>query len=116
MGQQFQSLSRKISMLRLALLATLALAAATAAEDCMSDAGQKCMSKCEIDAATGSTGKFDYMFEEGGDPCFLHDGEGMCVYAEDDTILIGKCDTDAAGCNAGGACDRQDLTGTGSGY
>merc|ERR1719336_2739826 len=87
-----------------------------AEEPCYSDAGQKCMSKCELDAATGSTGKFDYMFEEGGDPCFLHDGEGMCVYAEDDTILIGKCDPDAAGCNAGGACDRQDLTGTGSGY
>ena len=38
------------------------------------------------------------------------------MYADDGTFLMGECDPDAAGCNAGGACDRQDLTGTGSGY
>ena len=58
------------------------------------------------------------MFEEGGNPCFEHAGEGMCVYSVGElygstcneqgcTLWTGACDLNAAGCNTGGACSRQ---------
>ena len=50
------------------------------------------------------------MFAEGGDPCFEHNGEGMCVYSVGNlygstcneqgcTLWTGACDLNAAGCN-----------------
>ena len=61
------------------------------------------------------------MFEEGGNPCFEHAGEGMCVYSVGElygstcneqgcTLWTGACDLNAAGCNIGGSdCNnRQD--------
>ena len=47
-SQQFQSLCGKLSMLRFTLFVTLAIAAAATAEDCVTDEGQRCMSKCEV--------------------------------------------------------------------
>ena len=35
------------------------------------------------------------MFQENGDPCVEHNGEGMCIYAldvEEGTISTGACD------------------------
>ena len=73
-----------------------------------------------MDEATGFPGRFDYMFAEGGDPCFEHNGNGMCVYAVGElygsscneqgcTLWTGACDLNAAECMAGGAsCDRQE--------
>ena len=59
----------------------------------------------QVDEAIGSPGRLDYMFNENGDPCVEHNGQGTCIVGlniDDGTLDMGACDLGADRCGGNG--------------